>query len=296
MPSAVLYRAFEVLVGSTVDSVILAGGEPLLALDRVREAVDLSRQRRIRQVGIQTNGLGLTDEVIAYLRDNEVGIGLSVDGLPPVNDWTRGKGTRVWRVLHRLETMQVPIGITTTVTKFNVEHLPQLLLALGAIDCVRSLGLDVLRIAGRATPSMLPDPRALADSMRECLAIVRWLNRKRQSPLKLREAEHVDCGQDPGAYCAALQGLNAVVLPNGDLYPCSSLCGHDDWRCGTVDQPDWVRLTSGLTPISTGCATCGLAKRCRGRCPARALTSLDAAQLDCVLRTTVAQATTSGGS
>jgi uncharacterized protein len=74
--------------------VVLHGGEPLLAgLDRLlrlvsdlRSAVPLSCEMA---VGLQTNGLLLTETILHALVDHGIRVGLSLDGPPEINDLHR---------------------------------------------------------------------------------------------------------------------------------------------------------------------------------------------------------------
>jgi uncharacterized protein len=83
-------------------SLLFHGGEPLLAgLDHLQQLVAIFRLCLHSETrlffGMQTNGTLLTREAIGFLEENRFGVGISVDGPPPVNDRHRisltGKGT-----------------------------------------------------------------------------------------------------------------------------------------------------------------------------------------------------------
>jgi len=77
-------------------NIILHGGEPTLVFDSL---VDEMRKARACNphitFSLQTNGLGLTPERVALMRELEISVGLSLDGPPEINDAQRGnyKGT-----------------------------------------------------------------------------------------------------------------------------------------------------------------------------------------------------------
>lgn len=90
------------------------GGEPTLrGIDFFRTAVSLcERYRRKKQLvkhALQTNGTLIDDEWVAFLREHDVLVGVSIDGPQDCHDAYRlnrgGKGThamavRGWRLLH----------------------------------------------------------------------------------------------------------------------------------------------------------------------------------------------------
>jgi uncharacterized protein len=114
-------------------SVVLHGGEPLLAgtdhiaaiVRQVRDAVDPSCEVRF---GIQTNGVRLTRERLALLRDLGVRIGVSLDGDQAAHDRHRrrsdGSGSyryvaAVLDELRRPENADVYAGLICTVDLAN---------------------------------------------------------------------------------------------------------------------------------------------------------------------------------
>jgi len=114
-------------------SVVLHGGEPLLAgteriaavVHGIREAVDPSCEVRF---GIQTNGMRLTRDRLALLRDLGIRIGVSLDGDRPAHDRHRrradGSGSyryvaAVLDELRQPENAHVYAGLICTVDLTN---------------------------------------------------------------------------------------------------------------------------------------------------------------------------------
>lgn len=258
----------------------IAGGEPGLVPDIVDQVASLARAAGAGRIAIQTNGLAIDDRFIALVRRHRLGVGVSLDGPPPLNDRVRGQTARVLAGLHRLEAEGIAFGVTVTLSAETLPGLVDLALMLGGFAMARSLGLDILRPLGRGADIALPRPADLAGSYRALVEALDWVNRRRQRPLVLREAGMVGCGPTE-SYCAAERGRAAVLVPGGGLWPCSSLVGRDGFSLGTVDHPD----VSGaaLRPSRTLCGSCAVSG-CRGRCPARAIVSSAASALDCVLR------------
>ncbi len=260
----------------------IAGGEPTMVPDILADIVGQARRAGFKRIGIQTNGLSIDDRFISLVRDHQIGVGVSLDGPPEVNDVWRGRTADVLAGLRRLDEARIPFGITTVVTKDSLSTLPRLAMLLAGFTQARSIGLDVLRPAGRGQAADLPSPSDVAKAHLDLAAALAWINRHREQRLTLREDGMVGCGP-VDAYCPAEKGTSVVLLPSGELYPCSSLTGAPEHACGTVAHPDLDALARGLCAPKPGCASCAV-ENCRGRCPSRAVMSSRAAAIDCAFR------------
>jgi uncharacterized protein len=260
----------------------ISGGEPWLVPDIVTAVVERARRAGISRIGIQTNGIAVDDRFVTFVRAHGIGVGVSLDGPAEVNDATRGRTDRVLTGLQRLEAAAIPFGVTAVVTRASLASLGRLVLLLAGVSRARTLGLDVIRPTGRATASDIPDADAVESAYREVSETLAWINRRRRTPLVLREDAMVGCGRMDG-YCPAERGRAATLTPDGALFPCASLVGRPDYACGAAAQPDIDKLTGGLRAAREGCADCAIPD-CRGRCPSRALLSTEASHIDCALR------------
>ena len=112
------------------------GGEPTLAgLDWFRQAVQLARARAdgIRlSFSLQTNGLALDEEWCRFLKDNDLLVGLSLDGYAKNHNACRpdvhGEGTfsRVLEAKQRMDRMGVEYNILTVLTGELARHPQQI--------------------------------------------------------------------------------------------------------------------------------------------------------------------------
>lgn len=122
------------------------GGEPMLAWDDIRHLSEYARRQADRLgrkvvLSIQTNGTRFTGENVAYILENHLRLGISLDGPAPLNDHWRvdhnggGSHARIEAALQRYPKLVERIGILTTVTSTNVRRLIEI------AEYVRSLGV-----------------------------------------------------------------------------------------------------------------------------------------------------------
>ena len=111
-----------------VPSVLFSGGEPLMRPD-LFELIEYARQKSLRIV-ISTNGTLITDEVAKKIKDSGVSyVGISLDGIGPVNDKFRGvEGAFVRAVqgIRNCMAVGVRVGLRLTLTRKNVQELEAL--------------------------------------------------------------------------------------------------------------------------------------------------------------------------
>lgn len=250
----------------------MAGGEPTLEPDLIQFVAQKVKERGWpATLAIQTNAVAITRDFAERLRRWQVGVGVSLDGPPNVQNALRGKAVKTLRGMDALERAGVDFNVTAVVSASNVLHLPQLALMLGSYEHARGLGLDLLINKGRALKGSLEmvDPQSLARAMRELAHVVSWVNRLRKTPLILREQERMKTRT--GAFCHAAAGASLVVHPDGRLYPCGQSMGDADVALGTIGKPDFTKLNSlgryGLRAAQ--CGECPLNGRCPGECPSR---------------------------
>jgi uncharacterized protein len=274
-------RVLGLIEPSELQTLQLAGGEPTLNRDVLRQTVQLARRLGITRIALQSNGCDWDDALIAFCMKHQIGVGLSIDGLPDVHDRQRGRGAETWNLLRRCEEAGLSVGITVVPTNDSVGELPILGAALSGFSCVRSLGIDLPRLAGHAQASDLPEASALRAAVNDLRMLLTWSNLRRPNPLTLREAGAGLAGaRQP--YCPAEAGRALVVAPDGRLAPCGSLLVDPVFGCGHLDRSDCIDVSRQLPRAS--CGDCGLRDRCRGRCPSRAILNPDEGRLDCVIR------------
>ncbi len=116
------------LVQFGVPSVLFSGGEPLMRPD-LFELIEYAVGRGVRAV-ISTNGTLITTEKARQIKQHGVSyVGISLDGIGPVNDKFRGVTGAFVKAVEGIKNCQdagVRIGLRLTLTKKNVQDLESL--------------------------------------------------------------------------------------------------------------------------------------------------------------------------
>ena len=173
-------------------------------------------------------------------------------------------------------------------TRDNAEHLADLVDMAVYLGNVGGIGLDLLRMTGRAEDGETGP--AEAETLR--LGLLRLkerldaVNRLLERPLVVREFEKAACSLGAKKpcrdYCYAARGEAMAVLPQGDCYPCGSLAGRPEYYMGNVH--------STVRPLRIGCArpercgACVYREACSGGCPSRGILCGGFDELDCLMK------------
>lgn len=114
-----------------------SGGECLLEFSKVLDLVylgkKLAKQAKIEiDFVVLTNGVLLTEEVAKKLKEENIRVAVSLDGLGKYNDTQRifpsGSGTFkfVEKGIKNLQKAKVPFNVSITITSKNIENIPDL--------------------------------------------------------------------------------------------------------------------------------------------------------------------------
>lgn len=115
----------------------LAGGEALIRLKEIKKIINKSRRLTKKyHLGLSfvllTNGVLITDKLARWLKQENIGVGVSLDGLAEYHDANRvfinGQGTfsRVFGGINYLQKHGIMFPANITITKKNVQHIPTL--------------------------------------------------------------------------------------------------------------------------------------------------------------------------
>ncbi len=124
-------RVMEEIVELRLPLVVLTGGEPLVRKD-FWDIVEPAAGKRFPRLSLSTNGTLINRDVAQRLRDyGFTYVGISIDS--PVPEWhdkfrgVRGAFEAALRGIKNLIEVGVPVGIRTTIVKYNVSEIPHII-------------------------------------------------------------------------------------------------------------------------------------------------------------------------
>ena len=258
------------------------GGEPLMAMDTVKETVKYARGLE-KEAGknfrftITTNGVLLNDENIEYINEEMDNCVLSLDGRREVNDAHRptAKGTGSYDVIvPKFKKLIDGRGdkdyyLRGTFTRDNLDfaedvmHLAELGESVSVEPAVGKVG-DPFAVREEDLPKVRAEYDKLA---RELL----------KNPDVNFFHFNVDLAQGP-CVIKRMRGCGAgceyvCITPDGDIYPCHQFVGNEDFKMGNVYDDtfdmDMASRFAGMNIYTRKeCGDCWAKFYCSGGCSA----------------------------
>ena len=275
------------------------GGEPLLAQDQILELKRYLTHAGVEAtIYVETNGTLLNDENAKILREHEIGIGVSFDGLPQAQNENRPfqDGTQSFTsVINGLKALfsagYAPgrIGIICTATE---AVLPQLVSFTDFLR--RELSLTSLKLRPAFRPVHCYDPNrvegeawfvksrdfaeALARLFRECVRIWHQGDTFSEATIRTKVANlFFGISHDVCRSQGCQGGYRMIGIDvNGNLYPCD-LFDLPEMRLGNIWDHDIIEAVkksiNGRHPYfvqsnekNHQCLSCEWYRFCRGGC------------------------------
>lgn len=266
------------------------GGEPLLKFPLIKKIIEYTKNYSSSVLyQLQTNGTLITPELARELKSLRIAVGVSLDGMPDVNDLLRpfasGRGSTIATLqgLQNLKAGGVKVGLTAVLSANNIAGLPRLVELASYQGNVHGIALDLLRPVGRCVDNKIlpPEPELMARQVRASLYRAEEIAGLGGGLVRFREVERLKYQLRQGVsrkhYCYATTGQSMVVMPRGEVYPCSSLAGIPDFYLGNIADGDFS-LTNALDRLPflhrtvnevAGCRDCPDNWLCGGGCLAR---------------------------
>jgi len=259
------------------------GGEPLLNLDLIEKAVDYLDEIGLQApCQVQTNATLISSDVAARLKSLKIGIGVSLDGPPQVNDALRpfsdGRGSTgpALRGIAALRDEGIRVGSTCVLSGANAPALAGLIDLLSYLGNVDGIAIDFLRPVGRASRSTQPDPGAAARGIDVAISRADQLAAIGGRRIKFRELERMkrtlESGKKRSHHCFFDSCRSLGVLADGRSYACPSLLDLE-MMLGRIDDPNFedgllerMVHARGLVIEPQECRTCRDRYLCAGPC------------------------------
>jgi uncharacterized protein len=268
--------------------VVFHGSEPLLARKSIFQAI--AEFGDYFRFGVQTNGTLLDENTVKFLRDNHVGIGISIDGpnnqLGDLARRTWG-GSGVFAQVEKILEMLVDyegFNVICTVTRLNVSSLGEIVdyfhgkgvrqAMLNPVRCTRSGGLrlkpDNQELA-RNFFSALDRSFELLERSGRKLVIANFANVL--MGIVAPTARRLMCDISP---CGGGRCFFAVSA-RGEVFPCSEFIGSPEFCGGNLfddeikeilQRKQFMKVTSRKVEQIEPCGTCAVRHFCGAPCPA----------------------------
>lgn len=261
MSPDIVCKALDLLKDTDTPSIGFFGGEPTLAENIMRYAVQEARDRfKSPRFTLTTNATALSANFCRWIADRGFSVIVSIDGPREIHEESRGLGT-FRKVIHGLEMLKdanVRVTARATYSPENI-HLVERAMFLGTLTNKGYATSYSLEPAASKTPW----PKRIQSEL-ECLS--NWLA---TDPMRLKDAWHyqaiirrIKLGEPHTCNCGA--GIAYVtVSPTGEVHAChrqGSLIGRVG---GDIDRSTW-----GNRKLRDGCETCWAKYICGSGCRA----------------------------
>lgn len=261
-----------------------SGGEPLLAFHIMRDIIEYVRRQKITAImQVQTNASLLNQDIVTYLHNARVGIGISLDGRPQVNDELRclatgaGSCSQILNGVGYLVAQGIGFGITCVVSDTNAEHLSGVVEMAYYLRNARRIGFDLLRAQGRGSSVKPAKAEAIEQGIYHAFQTAERLKKQTGKTMLFSQLERVDTmvkGTMQGfSHCHAMNGEAIFVDAQGNLYACSSLAGNERFCLGHVEEgiheQRWESVRALMQASMVFCHKCNSLPLCGGGCFAR---------------------------
>lgn len=214
----------------------LYGGEPLLKFDLIKYFID--KMKKIKEEYcldvnyiMTTNGTLLTNEVIDYIKENDIALSLSIDGLPKIQNKNR---------------KTIDGGSTSNIIEdklsYLIENMPEVIARMTYTPKTVSFlaeGISYLINAGFKNIKPVPDffdntwdnqdVEVLMEQLKITMKIV-----EQNKNIKLM----ISNLQNPLRKCSKCKGgiSQFYIATNGDAYPCSYVIGEKNFLIDNVEN------------------------------------------------------------
>jgi len=262
------------------------GGEPLLNLETLKGIVEYAEDQSVKfgvpapAFSITTNGLLLNEEFIALCKEYDIGVQVSFDGTPEVQNEMRPKNSKqpsypdVEKALALLKENKLPVRIRATVTKMNLS-------LMNSINHLESIGVNRVHYAvasGDDLETFAVDDEGI-DTLIESFEQVADYTIDRIKEGKsfvhcnnlLSMISQVHNSNEKKFACGA--GIGLVSLsPDGQFHVCHRFAGMDEFSIGNIDEGIDYRKRLKLVELMhisshQECLDCWAKNICGGECP-----------------------------
>lgn len=270
--------------------IIFHGGEPLVAKDVVFWAIE--RYSGAFAFGLQTDGVLLTGEDVAFLRERRVSVGISLDSHDPrIHSYLRRApgGERAFaRTVGAIEAFDgyPGLNVVTTITKHNVHGLADLIGFLHERKVPVAM-MNPVRITQPYARAFQPDCDTLLEAFTEAVWRALDLSDQSAQPILIGdfsnlvlaivapEGRRLMCDISPcgGGRCFLAITGSGEMIPCGEFQGLAGFSGGNIFRDSiedAVDSAPFQQVRERIVERIEQCRDCGIRHICGAPCPAEA--------------------------
>jgi len=265
-----------------------AGGEPTLRFPTIQVIHDYAASQTARlglelEEVILSNGVEVTDEMLAFMSQAGMGLMISLDGGPEIQDWLRARwdGAHTYKAVTRTVERALTYGleprISITLTALNLEGSPQAVAF--ALERELPFNLNFYRecmdtdLSGAAI--LMPDPPRLVETMRDIFDLIEAHPTYPRPLTGILDRTRLDVPHDRP--CSAGRDY-LVVDSQGQVSACQMLL-EEPWTDLDDEDPLATLRQRGeglFVPVDDlpNCRDCQWRTVCAGGCPLMRKTAL----------------------
>jgi len=236
------------------------GGEPLLNFALIEKMIKASREENLPIIfQIQTNATLLTPQIVTQLKEWKIGIGVSLDGIPSVNDAMRPSRDgspstlQVVRGIELLKEEGLYVNITTVLTRESLAQLDKLIDMAYYLGNVKGISFNVMRPIGGAGNIPVLSEQEVARKVKSAVRRAQMHKDLTGHRLNFKFVERVK-KYGKKIECACFRGRAIFVDTGGRVYPCPSLAGQEKFLMGNIEEESFhAKQYSSVCPYLHQC-------------------------------------------
>ncbi|MBQ2559274.1 MAG: radical SAM protein, partial [Fibrobacter sp.] len=266
------------------------GGEPLLNFELMKKVTEYVKPYRKKlSLSIQTNGTLITDEIAKFFKENDIEVGISIDGPQFVHDASRyyqgkkGSFEHVMRGIRILQKHDVSFGTISVLTGLNAKYMNETI-DFFLENKIYALSFSPIQKNGRGKDdsNYYVDGDTLFEAYKIILDRIIAHNRAHDKNEWLVERvlsnlmQSIYFNRKPfmcmNSPCGAARNILGIDV-HGNFYACDNFTGDKDFLIGSLDKGN-IKEQLLESPIrKKACSRCKEnIKRCkdctwRGLCP-----------------------------
>lgn len=286
MTDETLYKSIELFQKNTNNNktILFYGGEPLMNFELLKKAVKYVKEKKYNiTFSMVSNGTLINNEIIDFIKNNNIDLGISIDGPQQITDENRvyknstlGVYNDVINKIKLLQEKKVDFGLSITLSKSFMNIKEEFLDWIKELN-VKNISYNLLHFTEKdpdweeyyieATKFIYKSNEELFD-----LGFKEDRAKRKYDAFFNRNFKFADC--------AAIGGNQITILPNGDIEICHGLWNRNKKHINNVNniesldeiisQEEYVFWQENLTLNKEECLKCPAIYICGGGCALQA--------------------------